>query len=300
VTDLTGHRLLVTGASSGIGRCIAEGACTAGARVVAAGRRADLLQEVAAGARGPGEMIAVAADVTDPGSARDLVRIAVGHLGGLDGLVNAVGVHSIGASEDLEDAELDRVLQTNLVGAFRVTREVGRVMLEAGGGAIVEVASLSSFGGFPGRLAYAISKAGLLEMTETLAAEWGRRGVRVNALVPGFVRTPIQERLVRSGQLDLAKLVSRIPLDRVAEPEDMVEPTLFLLSDASRYVTGQALVVDGGWLSFTGPVDRFAGVDARHAGGKPPANPPRRARRAPRHAGDKPPANPPRRARRAP
>lgn len=262
--ELTGHRLLVTGGGSGIGRAIALGACAAGAQVIIAGRRSDVLDEVAGNAAGPGAIIPVPADVGDPASVRALIRACLDRLGGIDGLVQAAGVHSVGASVDLEDAELDRVLQTNLVGAIWVTREVGRVMLEAGAGSIVEIASLSGFGAFPGRLAYAVSKAGVVAMTETLAAEWGRRGVRVNALVPGFVHTPIQDSLVARGQLDLRALEARTPLGRRAEPEDMVEPTLFLLSsDAARFITGHCLVVDGGWLPFVGPVDHYAGVDAR-------------------------------------
>ncbi|MGA8016996.1 MAG: SDR family oxidoreductase [Candidatus Dormiibacterota bacterium] len=263
--DLHGYRLLVTGGGSGIGRSIAEGACAAGGRVVVAGRRGQLLEEVVAGAAaGPGEMIAAPADVTDAEGVSSLVRTAVGSLGGIDGLVNAAGVHSIGASTELDEEEFERVLRVNLVGAFRVTREVARVMLDAGGGSIVQVASLSGFGAFPGRLAYSVSKAGVVEMTLTLAAEWGHRGVRVNALVPGFVRTPIQESLIARGLLDIRALEARTPLGRRAEPGDMVGPTLFLLSDAARFVTGHCLVVDGGWLPFVGPVDSYAGVDARH------------------------------------
>ena len=258
VIDLSGRRLLVTGGGSGIGRAVALGAAAAGARVVVAGRRTGALEETAGAASGPGEVTTFAADVADPEAVRSLVEACVGRLGGLDGLVHAAGVHSIGASADLDDTEFDRVLRINLMGAFRVTREVGRVMLRQRGGSIVQVASLSSFGAFPGRLAYAVSKAGVAEMTLTLAAEWGRRAVRVNALVPGFVRTPIQDSLVERGLLDLGALEARTPLGRRAETADMVGPTLFLLSDAARFVTGHCLVVDGGWLPFVGPVDHYA------------------------------------------
>jgi NAD(P)-dependent dehydrogenase (short-subunit alcohol dehydrogenase family) len=270
--SLTQYRLLITGGGSGIGRAIAIEACAAGARVVVAGRRREALVETARTATGPGEMVPIRTDVTDASSVSELVRDCVDRLGGLDGLVNAAGIHSIGASADLEDAELELVLQTNLVGAFRVTREVGRVMLEAGTGSIVEVASLSGFGAFPGRLAYAVSKAAVVEMTTTLAAEWGRRGVRVNALVPGFVHTPIQDSLVASGLLDVGALEARTPLGRRAEPDDMVQPALFLLSDAARFVTGHCLVVDGGWLPFVGPVDGYASVGTQtdRWGGNPP------------------------------
>ncbi|HXZ99379.1 MAG TPA: SDR family oxidoreductase [Candidatus Binatia bacterium] len=261
--DLAGRRILVTGGGSGIGRAIALGACSAGADVVIAGRRTGVLDEVAAAASGSGRISAVPADIGDAASVTALVAACRKRLDGIDGLVHAAGVHSIGESLALDDEELERVLQTNLVGAFRVTREVGRVMLEAGAGSIVEIASLSSYGGFPGRLAYAVSKAGLLEMTRTLAAEWGRRGVRINALVPGFVRTAIQDSLIERGLLDVEALEARTPLGRRAEADDMVQPALFLLSDAARFVTGHGLLVDGGWLSFVGPVDRYSGTVSR-------------------------------------
>jgi NAD(P)-dependent dehydrogenase (short-subunit alcohol dehydrogenase family) len=259
--DLRGRRILVTGGGSGIGRAIAAGACAAGARVMIAGRRADVLAEAAATASGAGEMASFAADVTDPAAVGALLAACRQRFGGLDGLVCAAGIHAIGRSADLEDAELQRVLDTNLLGAFRVTREAGKLMLEAGSGSIVEVASLSSFGAFPGRLAYSVSKAGVLAMTKTLAAEWSRRGVRVNALAPGFVHTPIQDSLIAQGRLDLEALERRTPMGRRAEPEEMVEPALFLLSEASRFVTGHTLVVDGGWLPFVGPVDGYAGFE---------------------------------------
>jgi NAD(P)-dependent dehydrogenase (short-subunit alcohol dehydrogenase family) len=262
VIDLSGRRVLVTGGGSGIGRSIALGACAAGARVLVAGRRSAALEEVVGSAPGPGEMSFFTADVTEPTAVAALLSACRERFGGLDGVVAAAGVHSVGPSADLDDAELRRVLETNLLGAFRVTRAAGRMMLEAGSGSIVEVASLSSFGAFPGRLAYTVSKAGVLAMTKTLAAEWGRRGVRVNALAPGFVRTPIQESLIARGLLDLEALERRTPMGRRGEAEDMVEPALFLLSDASRFVTGHTLVVDGGWLPFVGPVDSYAGLDS--------------------------------------
>jgi NAD(P)-dependent dehydrogenase (short-subunit alcohol dehydrogenase family) len=258
VVELTGFRALVTGGGSGIGRAIALGACAAGAKVLVTGRRSAALDETVRSASGPGEMIALTADVTKLSSVAALVERCANLLGGIDGLVNAAGVHSIGVSSELEDDELERVLQTNLIGAFRVTRGVGKLMLEAGSGSIVEIASLSSFGGFPGRLAYTVSKAAVVGMTTTLAAEWGRRGVRVNALVPGFVHTPMQDSLVARGLLDVRALEERTPMGRRAEAEDMVQPTLFLLSDAARFVTGHCLVVDGGWLPFVGPVDSYS------------------------------------------
>jgi NAD(P)-dependent dehydrogenase (short-subunit alcohol dehydrogenase family) len=261
MSDMEGFRLLVTGGGSGIGRAIALGAVQAGCRVVIADVQAQGMEEVVASANGPGEITPFVADVTDAASVSRLVEGCVARLGGLDGLVNCAGILHLKASVEVSDEEFERVLAVNLVGAFRVTRDVGRIMLAAGSGSIVEVGSLSSFGGFPGRLAYSVSKAGVAGMTKTLGTEWGRRGVRVNALAPGFVHTPIQDRLIESGEFDVKAIEARTPMGRRAEPEDMVQPTLFLLSDASRFVNAHLLVVDGGWLSMVGQVDRFSGVD---------------------------------------
>jgi NAD(P)-dependent dehydrogenase (short-subunit alcohol dehydrogenase family) len=261
MSGLSGSRVLVTGAGSGIGRAIALGACASGARVAIADMREEGMQEVAESASAAGEIRCFVADITDLDSVRSLVSGCVDWLGGLDGMVNSAGIISLAHSVDLGDEELERILRVNLLGAFRITREVGRVMLAARSGSIVEIASLSSFGAFPGRLAYSVSKAGVAEMTKTLAAEWGRQGVRVNALVPGYVHTPLQDGLIARGEFDVKAIETRTPMGRRAEPEDMVGPTLFLLSDASRFVTSHCLVVDGGWLPFVGPVDKYSGVE---------------------------------------
>ena len=110
---------------------------------------------------------------------------------------------------------------------------------------------------FPGRAAYALSKAGVVSLTQTLGVEWADRGVRVNALVPGFIHTPMSDSLVERGALDLEALERRTPMGRRAEPEEMVGPTVFLLSDAASFVTGQCLVADGGWSAWLSPVDEY-------------------------------------------
>ena len=263
IGGLDGFRLLVTGGGSGIGRAIALGAVEAGCRVAIAAVHPEGMAAVVAAAHGPGEVSPFTADVTDGGSVERLVDGCVARFGGLDGLVSCAGILHLKPSIDVTDAEFERVLSVNLMGAFRVTREVGRVMLAAGSGSIVEIGSLSSFGGFPGRLAYSVSKAGVAVLNRTLCAEWGRRGVRVNALAPGFVHTPIQDRLIAEGEFDVRAIEARTPMGRRAEPEDMVEPALFLLSDASRFINGHLLAVDGGWLALVGQVDRFSGVDLR-------------------------------------
>jgi NAD(P)-dependent dehydrogenase (short-subunit alcohol dehydrogenase family) len=166
-------------------------------------------------------------------------------------------VHSLARSLELDDDELTAVVETNLIGAFRIAREAGRAMLDDGGGSIVTIASLASLGGFPGRAAYGISKAGVVSLTQTLGVEWADRGVRVNALVPGFIHTPMSDSLVERGALDLEALERRTPMGRRAEPEEMVGPAVFLLSDAASFVTGQCLVADGGWSAWMSPIDEY-------------------------------------------
>jgi NAD(P)-dependent dehydrogenase (short-subunit alcohol dehydrogenase family) len=258
MSALGGRGALVTGAGSGIGRAIALGLGAAGAEVVLAGRRTEPLEEVAAeleanGAKGS----VVPADVRSQEQVESLVTAAGEQLGGLDAVVHAAGVHSLARSVELEEDELGEVLEANLIGAFRVVRQAGRAMLDGDGGAIVTIASLAALGGFPGRAAYGISKAGVVSLAQTLGVEWADRGVRVNALVPGFVHTPMSDSLVERGALDLEALERRTPMGRRAEPEEMVGPAVFLLSDSASFVTGQCLVVDGGWSAWISPIDEY-------------------------------------------
>lgn len=254
--SLAGQRIVVTGGGSGIGRAVAIGAVAAGAMVIVAGRRADALRETAelAGA----QCLPHVTDVTDPRSVTALVERCTTEWGIVDGLVNAAGISQIGRSEDLTDAEFGRILDINLVGSFRVARDIGRLMLAAGAGSIVNIGSLTSVGGFPGRTAYAVSKHGVIGLTKALAAEWGASGVRVNAVIPGFVRTPMTDAAIERGVLDLDTIIPRTPLGRRADPEEMTGPVLFLLSTAAGFVTGDCLLADGGWVSYVGPVNDFA------------------------------------------
>jgi NAD(P)-dependent dehydrogenase (short-subunit alcohol dehydrogenase family) len=258
VSSLAGRRALVTGAGSGIGRAIAIGLAEAGADVALAGRRRETIEEAAEHVRAHGaEAAPIAADVRDHEQVRDLVVAAHDRLGGLDALVHAAGVHSLARSAELSDEELDAVIETNLIGAFRVAREAGSAMVVGGGGAIVMIGSLAALGGFPGRAAYGMSKAGVVSLTQTLGVEWADRGVRVNALVPGFIHTPMSDSLVERDALDLEALERRTPMGRRAEPEEMAGPAVFLLSDDASFITGQCLVADGGWSAWLSPIDDY-------------------------------------------
>ncbi|MFC6083579.1 SDR family NAD(P)-dependent oxidoreductase [Sphaerisporangium aureirubrum] len=262
VAGITGSSLLVTGGGTGIGRAVALAAARHGARVTISGRRRDVLDDTARCAAADGlDVHAEVADVTDSASVDDLVASVAARQGGLDGVVNAAGVARFGPSEDVTDEDFLHVIDVNLVGAFRVSRAAGRVMLPAGRGSIVHIGSLTSLGGFAGRTAYGVSKHGVIGLTRTLAAEWGATGVRVNAVAPGFVRTPMTDRAISRGVLNLDDIERRTPLARRAEPEEMTGPVLFLLSDTASFVNGDCLVADGGWTASVGPPTGFA--DAR-------------------------------------
>ena len=256
---LSGSALLVTGGGTGIGRAVALAAARAGAEVTISGRRREVLDDTARAAAESGVALdVVTADVCDSASVTRLVTSVLDRRGRLDGVVNAAGIARFGPSEDLTDEEFSHVLDVNLVGAFRVSRAAGRAMLAAGRGSIVHIGSLTSLGGFAGRTAYTVSKHGVIGLTRTLAAEWGASGVRVNAVAPGFVRTPMTDLAIDRGVLDLAAIERRTPLGRRAEPAEMVGPVLFLLSDAASYVNGACLVADGGWTASVGPPSGFA------------------------------------------
>ncbi len=238
--DMSGRRVLVTGASSGLGAHMAAALARAGARVVAAARRTEPLARLAEACGGA--VTPVAMDVTDPASVSAAVDLAVEALGGLDGLVNNAGVAWGGPALDMPDAEFAQVMAVNVQGVFRVAQAAARVMAAGEGGAIVNMASIQGFGTGRGVAAYAASKAAVIHLTHSLAVEWARHGVRVNALAPGYFPTEMTE-----GHLGEAML-RRVPLRRFGRPEDLDGPLFLLLSGASAYMTGAVIPVDGGHL----------------------------------------------------
>lgn len=259
ITGLSGSALVVTGGGTGIGRAVALAAGRLGARVTVSGRRRAELEDTVRAASAEGlELNLKVVDVTSSSSVVELVESVVARHDRLDGVVNAAGVTKFGHSEDVHDADFLHVLDVNLVGAFRISRAAGHVMLARGCGSIVHIGSITSIAGFAGRAAYSASKHGVLGLTRTLASEWGASGVRVNAVAPGFVRTPMTDRGIERGTLDLDELERRTPLGRRAEPEEMVGPVLFLLSSAASYVNGECLIADGGWSASIGLPTHFA------------------------------------------
>lgn len=248
--DLSGRKALVTGASRGIGRALAEGLARAGAEVAVTARDPAALADAIDAIEGlGGRAVPMALDVTEIASCRRAVSDAVRALGSLDILVNNAGVEEVRPSLDVDEPLWDRILDTNLKGAFFCAQAVARHMKEAGRkGAIVNLCSLTSEVGVPTAVPYGSSKSGLLGMTRALSAEWAPLGIRVNALVPGYFRTAMTEVFYRDESWALS-MADKIPLGRFGQLDDLVGATIFMASDASAYMTGQCVVIDGGYLA---------------------------------------------------
>ncbi|MFG3690232.1 SDR family NAD(P)-dependent oxidoreductase [Micromonospora sp. NPDC047740] len=239
----------VTGAGRGLGRAIAAAVGRSGARLAVTARSAEQLATLGAELSDyPGEVRPFTADVSDAAAVREVAERIAEEWGTLDVLVNMAGISpTVVRSENLSDAAWHDVIDVNLSGTFYCCREAGRLMIASGGGSIVNVSSVHGSVGVPRMCAYAASKGGVEMLTKALAVEWADRGVRVNCLAPGYFRTAMTEPYLASSQG--AKVRAAIPLGRVGETEELVGAALFLASDASSYVTGTTLLVDGGWTA---------------------------------------------------
>jgi NAD(P)-dependent dehydrogenase (short-subunit alcohol dehydrogenase family) len=247
---LTGKVALITGGSSGIGKGIALGYAREGATVALTSRDIERARLVAGEiARAGGVSLPLAVDVRDRQQVDAAVHATEERFGRIDILVNNAGNSMVAPSESLTDDQWHTTIATHLDGAFYCCRAAAQDMLERGSGCIINMESLLTFTSFPMRLSYSAAKAGLHQITTTLALEWGPRGIRVNGIAPGIVRTELHRALAESGKLDPSKMLARTPIGRLAEVEDIVGPAIFLASDEAAYITGHTLAVDGGWLT---------------------------------------------------
>ena len=246
--DLKGKRVLVTGASSGLGAHFARTLAAKGAQVAAAARRSDRLETLAADCAGlPGRIVPLPLDVLSVASIADCVGQASEALGGLDVLVNNAGVAESERAMDVTESQWDAQLDVNLKGCFFMAQAAARVMAgQPEGGAIVNIASITAERVAASIAAYAAAKAGLAQLTKALALEWARHKVRVNALAPGYFVTEINSDFFATEQGQA--LIKRIPMRRPGNLPDLDGPFLLLCSDASRFMTGSVVAVDGGHL----------------------------------------------------
>ena len=245
---LAGRRALVTGSSRGIGRAIAATFLSEGAKV-AINSRDSTSAESAARELGKGA-VGVAGDVTTEAGISAVFRGTIDKLGGLDILVNNAGMNIVKDSLEMSPDEWRRVIELNLTAPFLCSQAAGRHMVERGGGCIINIGSITSFAAFPRRAPYATSKAGLAMLTKVLAAEWAGHGIRVNAIAPGFIQTALTEELVEQGKLDFDAVRRRTPMNRLGSEDEIARVALFLASDDATFVTGEAVVADGGWLAY--------------------------------------------------
>lgn len=242
--DLTGQTALITGGGTGLGLGMARCFMAAGARVVLVGRRQNELHKACA-ALGK-SAFALAGDVTNLEAAPALVDRAEKLAGPLAILVNNAGVHLKKAAVDTTDAEFAGVLQTHLFGAFALTREAGRRMVERKSGCVLFTASMASFLGLPLVVAYTAAKTAYVGVVRALASEWGPHNVRVNAIAPGWIASDMLDQAMSGDPARKAKVLGRTPLARFGDPDDIGWAAVYLASPAAKFVTGVVLPVDGG------------------------------------------------------
>ncbi|MEM3658529.1 MAG: glucose 1-dehydrogenase [Candidatus Hadarchaeum sp.] len=245
---LAGKVALVTGGSRGLGRAMALGLAEASADVVVVSHTGIGLEEVVRAIESRGRHgLAITGNVAISNEARQIIHKVITEFSHLDILINAAGVNRRIPTLEIKEDEWDWIVGVNLKGTFFMCQAAGEVMIRQRRGSIINVASLLSEVGIPTLAPYAAAKAGVVGLTRVLAAEWGPYGVRVNAIGPGYFRTHMTERLF-SDPGWVERLLQQVPLGRAGDPQDLVGVAVFLASDASAYLTGQVIYVDGGYL----------------------------------------------------
>lgn len=245
--DLKGRRAMVTGGSSGIGLAMARALLQAGVEVAIVNRNAESGRKAVAELGREGDRVmAVTADVSQVEEVEAAVERTEEELGPLDILVNSHGINIRKKALDFEAEEWRKVIDINLSGAFYTCQAVGRRMIERGRGRVINISSVASRIGLANLAPYCASKGGLSQLTKTLALEWASQGVTVNAIGPGYIRTPLTVEVFKAPGF-AERLKTLVPQGRVGEPEDLIGILLVLCSPAGAYITGQTILIDGGW-----------------------------------------------------
>ncbi len=246
--DITGKNAIVTGASRGLGRAIAIGLAKAGADLVVT----DILdvKETVEEVRKAGRnAIGLKVDVTSRKDVEEMIKHVINKFGRIDILVNNAGIYRSAPAESMSEEDWDKVVDVNLKGEFLCAQEAGKQMIKQREGKIVNIASVAGQFASPQSAAYNASKAGIISLTKTLAVEWAKHNIQVNSICPGVFTTPMTEGLMED-KIFLNTVRKDVPMARAGRPEELVGAVIFLASKASSYVTGHALVVDGGWTAI--------------------------------------------------
>jgi len=249
--DLSGKTAIITGGGTGLGEAIAKALAEAGASVALCGRRMEPLEKVAVQIKSSGgQAICIKTDVTKRSDVQSMANETIEKLGKIDILVNNAGINTVKPFLKMSEEEWDAVLNTNLKGCFYCCQVAGKLMVEQKSGSVINMVSVFGLRGFMNLSPYLASKGAIVQLTKGLAIEWARYNVRVNAIAPSYIETEMTKRDIEADERVLQYNLSKIPMRRGGKPDELGGIAVFLASDASSFVTGETIAVDGGWLAL--------------------------------------------------
>ena len=249
--DIRNKRILVTGGASGIGLATAKEFGQEGGKIFLVDVSSDNLEAATEALKQAGiEVNFSLASVAQTEGVEQAFRDCDETYGGIDILINNAGISGVIPVTDITDEQWQKIIDINLTGMFKCARAAGKRMCKQGHGVIINSSSLYGVVAAPERLGYCVTKSGVIMMTKTLAIEWADRGVRVNALAPGYIKTALVDKLLKTGAYDLDSIEKRTPMGRLGTVQEIADAAIFLASDRARFITGQVLGIDGGWSAY--------------------------------------------------